>query len=84
LQFTTEPKREHAAAVHWIGSYLKETQDKGVIVVPDISRIGYAPDFRLHGKVTMAVGEGEYRPKRILEVDFIADLTLHFWLASDL
>jgi hypothetical protein len=33
-QFTTNPKVEHAQALRWLGRYLKETRNKGMILRP--------------------------------------------------
>ena len=33
-RFTTAPKVEHAKALRWLGRYLKETRDKGLILRP--------------------------------------------------
>lgn len=33
-RFTTNPKKEHKNAVRWLGRYLKQTADKGTILIP--------------------------------------------------
>ena len=38
VRFTTAPKVEHAKALRWLGRYLKETRDKGLILRPSNAR----------------------------------------------
>ena len=37
-RFSSDPKREHGAAVRWLGRYLKKTATKGTIFKPDTTK----------------------------------------------